>query len=503
MKNLLFFLVAVLWISIQATAQVIIDTTNNSQPDPAAMLDVKSTTKGFLPPRMTASQRNAIVNPVNGLMVYCSNCGTNGSGVISIYINGTWSNFSPCLSCSAPISGTHIPAPTQIIWKWKSVGGALGYKWNTINAITSAINVDSTSHTETNLTCNSAYTRYVWAYNACGYSAPTILTQVTSSGPASPDPGINVTSQTQITWKWYPVSGATGYKWSAVNNYPNAEDIGPNISKTETGLVCGTNYTRYVWAYNNCGYSNSTTLTQSITTNLASPGEGTHLAFPTQIVWKWVPVSDAIGYKWNTTNNIATALEMETDTSKTEVALNCTTSYTRYVWAYNQCGSSPVTTLTQATTLNSSPPEEGNHIATRTQITWKWDTVIGAIGYKWNSTNSYTTAEDLGLNTSKTESALTCNTFYTRYVWAYSECGGVSSTRIVNQRTSLCPFINCGTNSLTDLRDGTVYPTLLNGSQCWLKKNMNIGNKIDSSLAQNNNGVIEKYCYRNLEDNCS
>lgn len=38
--------------------------------DPSAMLDVSSTTKGILIPRMTAAQRAALVLPATGLMVY-------------------------------------------------------------------------------------------------------------------------------------------------------------------------------------------------------------------------------------------------------------------------------------------------------------------------------------------------------------------------------------------------------------------------------------------------
>ena len=38
--------------------------------DASAQLDVQSTTKGFLPPRMTTTQRNAIVSPANGLTIY-------------------------------------------------------------------------------------------------------------------------------------------------------------------------------------------------------------------------------------------------------------------------------------------------------------------------------------------------------------------------------------------------------------------------------------------------
>jgi hypothetical protein len=52
-----------------ATAQVGINT-DNSDPDPSAMLDVSSTDKGMLMPRMTSTQREAINNPATGLLVF-------------------------------------------------------------------------------------------------------------------------------------------------------------------------------------------------------------------------------------------------------------------------------------------------------------------------------------------------------------------------------------------------------------------------------------------------
>jgi hypothetical protein len=51
--------------SFTALAQVGIGTTA-----PQAALDVSSTTQGFLPPRMTTAQRDAIVSPVSGLTIY-------------------------------------------------------------------------------------------------------------------------------------------------------------------------------------------------------------------------------------------------------------------------------------------------------------------------------------------------------------------------------------------------------------------------------------------------
>jgi hypothetical protein len=47
-------------------------------PDASAALEIKDSAKGFLPPRMTYAQRNAISNPAVGLMIYCTNCGPNG-----------------------------------------------------------------------------------------------------------------------------------------------------------------------------------------------------------------------------------------------------------------------------------------------------------------------------------------------------------------------------------------------------------------------------------------
>jgi len=41
-----------------------------STPSEKALLDLTSTTKGFLPPRMTTTERNAITSPVAGLMIY-------------------------------------------------------------------------------------------------------------------------------------------------------------------------------------------------------------------------------------------------------------------------------------------------------------------------------------------------------------------------------------------------------------------------------------------------
>lgn len=54
--------------------------------------------------------------------------------------------------------------------------------------------------------------------------------------------------------------------------------------------------------------------------------------------------------------------------------------------------------------------------------------------------------------------------------------------------------------------EGQTYNTLQIGDQCWLKENLNIGTMIESNVGgflQTDNGIIEKYCYNNIETNCT
>jgi len=59
----------------------------------------------------------------------------------------------------------------------------------------------------------------------------------------------------------------------------------------------------------------------------------------------------------------------------------------------------------------------------------------------------------------------------------------------------------CGVSTVTDI-DGNVYNTVQIGDQCWLQQNLNTGIRIDITVPSANNGIIEKYCYQDLESNC-
>lgn len=89
MKKILLTAVLTLIGIYTATAQVGIGT---ETPDASAQLELQSTTKGFLPPRMTGSQRDMIDTPAQGLMVYCTNCGANGEP--QFYNGSIWVNLA-------------------------------------------------------------------------------------------------------------------------------------------------------------------------------------------------------------------------------------------------------------------------------------------------------------------------------------------------------------------------------------------------------------------------
>jgi uncharacterized protein (TIGR02145 family) len=50
---------------------------------------------------------------------------------------------------------------------------------------------------------------------------------------------------------------------------------------------------------------------------------------------------------------------------------------------------------------------------------------------------------------------------------------------------------------------GQTYNTVLIGTQCWLRENLNAGVRIDGIQEQTDNGIIEKYCYDNDINNCT
>ncbi|MEI7727177.1 MAG: hypothetical protein WCK09_18855 [Bacteroidota bacterium] len=104
MKILFIFLILFFMTGMITNAQVGINS-DNSTPDPSAMLEVKSASKGFLPPRMTTDERNTIELPAEGLVIY-----NTDEKVLNVY-NGTgWNSMTPvpAFACGLTITINHL-----------------------------------------------------------------------------------------------------------------------------------------------------------------------------------------------------------------------------------------------------------------------------------------------------------------------------------------------------------------------------------------------------------
>jgi uncharacterized protein (TIGR02145 family) len=93
--------------------------------------------------------------------------------------------------------------------------------------------------------------------------------------------------------------------------------------------------------------------------------------------------------------------------------------------------------------------------------------------------------------------------FAVYYVRAYAtNSSGTAYGNEVQFKTGDSTGTGCpGMATFTDARDGQVYPTVQIGSQCWMKKNLNVGTRIETTVGQNPLS-LEKWCYDNNEDNC-
>ncbi|MCX6269333.1 MAG: hypothetical protein NTW16_18605 [Bacteroidetes bacterium] len=91
--------------------------------------------------------------------------------------------------------------------------------------------------------------------------------------------------------------------------------------------------------------------------------------------------------------------------------------------------------------------------------------------------------------------------------YTYTNSAGCSDSTVnYIQNNPAQSTFTCGSMWL-DIRDNKSYPTILIDTlgitQCWLAKNLDYGNHIQSTQMQSDNCVNEKYCYNNDAANCT
>ena len=99
---------------------------NQSNPNFSAVLDINSTSKGVLFPRLTIAQRDNIVTAANaqsvsvpaGLAIFCTNCCKNGKGSLYSYNGTDWKSLdsscvdlneaATCFNVTTTVNGNHL-----------------------------------------------------------------------------------------------------------------------------------------------------------------------------------------------------------------------------------------------------------------------------------------------------------------------------------------------------------------------------------------------------------
>ncbi len=140
-------------------------------PVKSALLELLSTTKGMLPPRMTTTQMKGILTPVAGLLVY------NTTLKSPAYYDGTsWFTTGGTVFCTIPTTPGTITGPSLVLsyssysYSISAVAGATSYTWSVSTTGSIVAGQGSTSVSVSLASPSTFWTINVTANNACGSS---------------------------------------------------------------------------------------------------------------------------------------------------------------------------------------------------------------------------------------------------------------------------------------------------------------------------------------------
>jgi len=280
MKKLLFY--TALLVSALSFSQVGIGTTT---PHASAQLDVTSTSKGLLPPRLTNDQKTAIVSPAAGLFIWCIDCGTNGE--MQVFNGTTWTNISGMTVPGAPTNPVATAGNAQASVAFTaptSTGGSLITSY-TVTSSPGNITATGTSSpiTVTGLTNGTAYTFTVVATNAVGTSdasvASTAVTPVTVPGAPTISQVIAGYAEASVTFTAPNDGGSPITSYTVTSSPGNITATGTGTSITVTSLTNGTSYTFTVVATNAVGTSVASVASTAVKPNCYANVDGSRKFF--------------------------------------------------------------------------------------------------------------------------------------------------------------------------------------------------------------------------------
>ena len=256
--------------TFNSSAQNVGINTTGATPDGSALLDLDAAPgndKGLLVPRLTTTERDAIVSPANSLLIFntTTRC-YEGYDTPST----TWVAFG-CIGCTVPTGVTASAAPNPIcVGSTLTLTGgatdATSWAWTGPNSFTST----SQSPTIASITTSGAGIYTLTASNACG-AAPAVNTaSVTVNAPLSAGTlsgNQNICDGSTTTFS----STQSGGSWSS----SNTGTATVNGSGDVTGQSAGTATITYT--VDGTGGCSDATATRTVTTESCPCGSATNL----------------------------------------------------------------------------------------------------------------------------------------------------------------------------------------------------------------------------------
>jgi hypothetical protein len=499
------------------TGTVAIGTAN---PSSAAALDITSTSKGLLLPRLTFAQKSAIISPEAGLILWCSDCGTNGelqvyNGTNFVNMVGANAQFAlPTISATSAASAITSSALTSG-GSIDSDGGAFvtarGVVWNTSTNPTVSLSTKTTDGTGigtfsssiSGLTSGVTYYVRAYATNSVGTKyGPEItvntaqaVATLASTTAASSIGATSANSGGNITYNGGATVTVSGLVWSTSSNptialttkTSNGSSTGTFTSNI-TGLTPGTLYYVRSYATNNVGTSygaemsfttlntptiSSTTAASSITSSSAISGGTISADGGDAVTTRGIVYGTSAG---SSTYSVTSGSGTGTFTSNLTGLTPATTYYVRS-FATNSVGTVygteiSFTTIAIAPTLSTTVASSITRYAavSGASISSNGGSAITSSGICWSSTNTTPTTSD-----SKTTDGSTSGTFTssmtgltagtTYYVRAYATNGiGTSYGPVQSFTTSSSSSANPVLATTTSATSITSSSAILGGN---------------------------------------
>jgi hypothetical protein len=425
-----------------------------SIPAASAALDITSTTQGLLLPRLTYVQKTAISNPVAGLILFCSDCGTNGemqlyNGTSFVNMVGATAQFAmPAISSTTSISAITTSSANSggVI---NSDGGAAvsarGIVWGTSTAPTIALATKTTNGTGvgtftsamSGLTAGVTYYVRAYATNSVGtkygseisFNTSQAVATLAATTTVSAIGSTTATSGGNITYNGGATVTVSGIVWSttstptiAVSTKTTNGAANGAYTSSMTNLTPGTLYYVRSYATNSVGtnYGAQTSFTTLNTPTISATASAISITSSTATIGGTITADGgatvtARGVVYGTTTGSATfSVTSGTGNGTYTIGLTGLTPATTYFarsFATNSVGT-VYGTETNFTTIAVEPTVSAT--AAAASITGSSATSGGTIssnggatvtvsGIIWSTTSTPT----IGLSTKTTNGALT------------------------------------------------------------------------------------------------